>query len=91
MQALEPEMEWILNEGKKEQPQYGSAVDPPNELRWDIDGTRVRDGVDPKLKSKSYNLDMHLELDPDLELTPNDLQWGIDGTGARDGVDPKWR
>ena len=45
----------------------------PNELRWDIDGTRVRDGVDPKLKSKSYNLNMHLELDPDLELTPNDL------------------
>ena len=63
----------------------------PNELRWTIDGTRAGDGVDPKLKSKSYIPNMHLELNPDPELTPNDLQWGIDGTGARDGMDPKWR
>ena len=41
---------------------------PPHDLSWDIDGTWARDGVDPKLRSKSYNPNNNLELD--LELTP---------------------
>ena len=54
------------------QPKYGSVagsgsrVDPPNELRWDIDGTRGE--MDPKLRLKRYNPNMELDLDP--ELTP---------------------
>ena len=68
------------------QPKYGSGVDPPCDLRWDTDGTGARDGVDPKLRSKSYNPNMALELTP-----PCDLRWDTDGTGARDGVDPKLR
>ena len=47
----------------------GAWVDPSHELMWDIDGTGARDGVDPKLRSKHYNPNMVLELDPDLELT----------------------
>ena len=44
---------------------------PLHDLRWDIDGTGARDGVDPKLRLKSYNPNMDPELDPDPELTPN--------------------
>ena len=40
----------------------------PQDLRWDIDGTGARDELDPKLRWKSYNPNMDLELD--LELTP---------------------
>ena len=60
----------------KVQPQYGSGAgsrsvaNPPHDLRWDIDGTGTRDGVDPKLRSKGYNPNMDLELDLDPELTP---------------------
>ena len=42
----------------------------PHDLRWEIDGTEARDGVDPKLRSKSYDPNMDLELDPDPELHP---------------------
>ena len=74
--GLELEPEWIplpypLNLGQKVQQRYGSeswsGVDP-HELQWDIDGTGARDGADPKLRSKSYNPNMDLELDP--EFTP---------------------
>ena len=52
------------------------ALDPDLELTptWPkvrIDRTGARDGVDPKLRSKSCNPNMDLELDPDLELTPH--------------------
>ena len=47
-----------------------SGVNPPHDLMLDIDGTGARDGVDPKLRSKCYNPNMDLELDPDPELTP---------------------
>ena len=40
---------------------------PPLDLRWEIDETGVRDGVDPKLSSNSCNPNMDLE--PDQELT----------------------
>ena len=44
--------------------------------------------MDPKLRSKNYNPNMDLELDP--ELTPTeDLRYDIEGTGAGAGVDPK--
>ena len=64
---------------------------PHHELRRDIDGTGARDRVDPKLRSKSYNPNMDLQLDPDPGLTPHELRWDIDGTGARDRVDPELR
>ena len=35
----------------------------------------LRDGVDPKLKSKSYNLNMDLNLELDL---PDYVGWDID-------------
>ena len=40
----------------------------PHDLRWDIDGTRARDRVKSKLRFKSYNPNMDLELDSELEL-----------------------
>ena len=47
-------------------------------LRWDIDGTEAKDGVDPKLKSKSCN-----SLLWSLESTPK-ISWGetVKGFGA---------
>ena len=39
------------------------------DLGWEIDRTGARYGVDPKLRLKSYNQNMDLELDPDPELT----------------------
>ena len=39
----------------------------PHDLRWDIDGIGARDGVDPKLRSKSYSPNMDLELNLDTE------------------------
>ena len=48
-------------------------VTPPNKLRWDIDGTGAGDEMNHKLRSKSYNPNMDLELDPDPELTPQKL------------------
>ena len=48
-----------------------SRVNPPHDLRLDIDGTGARDRVDPKLRSKCYNPNMDLELDPEPELTPH--------------------
>ena len=73
--GLEPEMEWILNKGKKVITQIWiqlqiQELTPHHDLRWDIDGVGTRDGVDPKLSSKSYKPNMDLELDLDLELTP---------------------
>ena len=40
---------------KKLQPKYGSwtRVDPPHDLRWDIEWTGAGEGVDPKLRFKS--------------------------------------
>ena len=34
---------------KKLQPKYGAAdgVDPPHDVRWEIDGTEAREGIDP--------------------------------------------
>ena len=52
-----------------------SQVNPPHDLRLDIDGTWARDGVDPKFRSKCYNPNMDLELDPEPELTPH--TWSI--------------
>ena len=43
----------------------------PSEIRWNIDGTGAIGEVDPKLRSKGYNPNMDLELDPDQELTSN--------------------
>ena len=57
------------------QPKYGSGsgVNHPNDLRLDIDSNRAIDEVDPKLRLKSYNPNIDLELHP--ELTPkNDLK-----------------
>ena len=51
-------------------------VIPPHDLRWDIDGTGASDGAEPKLRSKSYNPNVDLELD--LELTSHELRWDID-------------
>ena len=72
--GLEPDMELTPNKGQKLQSKYGSGagsgVDPPHELRWDINGTWARDRVGPELRSKSYNLNMNLELDPNQEVTP---------------------
>ena len=72
--GLEPDMELTPNKGQKLQSKYGSGagsgVDPPHELRWDIDRTGTRDRVGPKLRSKSHNPNMDLELDPNQELTP---------------------
>ena len=45
-------------------------LSPRDELRWDIDGTGAGDGVDPKLRLKSYNPIIDLEQDPDLEWPP---------------------
>ena len=42
---------------------------PHHQVRLDIDGTEAGDGVDPKLRSKSYNQNMDLDLD--LGLTPH--------------------
>ena len=41
----------------------------PQDLRWDIDGTGARDELDPKLRWKSYNPNMDLELDSPKKLT----------------------
>ena len=70
---------------------YNTNMDPELEpemeltiydLRWDIDGTGVRDGVGPQ----KYNTNMDLEM----ELTPpHNLMWNIIGTGGGDGVDPQ--
>ena len=46
---------------------------PQHDLRWDMDGTGAGDGVDPKLRLKSYNPNMDPEQDPDLELTPSNI------------------
>ena len=67
------ELEW--NGPKRVEHKYGfragsrSGVNPPHDLRLDIDGTGARDGMDPKLRSKCYNPNMDLELDPEPELT----------------------
>ena len=45
----------------------------------------------PKLRSKSYNPNMDLELNPDLHMMPHDLRWDIDGTRAGDRVKSKLR
>ena len=42
-----------------------------NDLGWGIEGTGTRDRVDPKLRSKGYNPNMDLKLDLDPELTPH--------------------
>ena len=67
--GLELEMEWTLK-------RYNTNNDldpalPPHDLSWDTDGIGARDGVDFKLKWKSYNPNMDLELDPDMELNPS--------------------
>ena len=36
----------------------------PQDDRWGIDGTGTRDELDPKLRWKSYNPNMDLELTP---------------------------
>ena len=41
---------------KKLQPKYGAAdgVDPPHDVRWEIDGTEAREGIDPAKVQHNY-------------------------------------
>ena len=63
-------------DAQKVQHKYGSGAGyqiqswPPSWSKWDIDGTGDRDGVEPKLRSKSYNTNIDLDLDMDVELIP---------------------
>ena len=56
----------------------------PHDVRWDIDGTGARDGVDPQKVQHKYGsgAGSRPRVDPLY-----DLSWDIDGTGARDGMD----
>ena len=65
-------MEWTF---KRYNANMHPELDPdpeftPHDLSCDLDGTGARDGVEPKLRSKSNNQNIDLELDQDLELTP---------------------
>ena len=67
--GLELEMEWTLK-------RYNTNNDldpalPPHDRSWDTVGIGAKDGVDFKLMWKSYNPNMDLELDPDMELNPS--------------------
>ena len=59
---------------------------PPHDLRWAIDGTAARDGVDPQKLQLKYGSGDGSRF---LTWPPHDLRWDIYGTAARDGVDPQ--